>query len=249
MQIWPAIDIRDGKCVRLTQGDYAQMTIYGDNPADMAQQFVANGATGLHIVDLDAARDGTSFNREAIGMIAREVKVPCQLGGGIRSAEVIADYLDRGVQRLVVGTKALTDPDWLAEMSRRYPGQLLVAIDARQGRVTTNGWLKTSDTMATDLARQIAGHPLAGIVYTDISRDGMMSGPNFVAMQEMADTVDVPLIASGGVTTREDIHRLVAMGLDGCVVGKALYEGRLSLADAMLAATQSPVDPEPTSSG
>ncbi len=249
MQIWPAIDIRDGKCVRLTQGDYAQMTVYGDNPADMAQRFVSDGATGLHIVDLDAARDGTGLNRQAIGTIAHEIDVPCQLGGGIRSRDMISGYLEAGIQRLVVGTKALTDPQWLAEMSRLYPDRLLVAIDARQGRVTTNGWLKTSDTLAVDLARQINGHPLAGIIYTDISRDGMMGGPNFVAMQEMANTVNVPLIASGGVTTTGDISRLAAMGLAGCVIGKALYEGRLTLAEAIHAASRPNSNPEATRPG
>lgn len=249
MQIWPAIDIRDGKCVRLTQGDYAQMTVYGDSPADMAQRFVADGATGLHIVDLDAARDGTQGNREAIVGIAREVDVPCQLGGGIRSLEIISDYLETGIQRLVVGTRALTNPDWLAEMSCRFPGQLYVAIDARHGRVTTNGWLKTSDTMAVDLARQICDNPLAGIIYTDIARDGMMSGPNFAAMQEMAEAVGLPLAASGGVTTTDDISRLSAMGLTGCVIGKAIYEGRLTLSEAMQAAAAASPGPAPSRPG
>jgi phosphoribosylformimino-5-aminoimidazole carboxamide ribotide isomerase len=236
MLIWPAIDIRDGKCVRLTQGDYAQQTVYGDSPADMAGQFVSNGATGLHVVDLDAARDGTLHNKEAIATIAREVKVPLQLGGGIRSRAIIAEYFELGVDRLVVGTRAQKDPRWLAEMCRLYPGRLIVGIDARHGRVTTNGWLNTSDTMAVDLARQINDFALGGVIYTDILRDGMMAGPNFGAMQEMAGVVAFPLIASGGVTTVDDIRRLAELGLAGCVVGKALYEGRLTLADALEAA-------------
>jgi phosphoribosylformimino-5-aminoimidazole carboxamide ribotide isomerase len=213
----------------------------------MALRFVADGATGLHLVDLDAARFGTVANRAAIATIVQAVDVPCQLGGGIRSRETIADYLDLGVHRLVVGTKALTHPEWLEEMSHAWPGKLLVAIDARNGRVTTNGWLQTSDTMATDLARTIAGIPAAGIVYTDISRDGMMAGPNLAAMEEMSRAVDIPLIASGGVTTARDISRLSRMGVAGCVIGKALYEGRLTLAEAMRAAAVP--DPEPSSSG
>lgn len=233
MLIWPAIDIRDGKCVRLTQGDYAQQTVYGDSPADMAHQFVDQGATGLHVVDLDAARDGTLHNKDAIATIASAVSVPIQLGGGIRSRAIIAEYFDMGIQRLVVGTRAQKDPHWLSEMCDVYPGRLIVGIDARHGRVTTNGWLNTSDTMAVDLARRINDYSLAGVIYTDIARDGMMSGPNFDAMQEMASVVAVPLIASGGVTTTSDIRRLAKMGLAGCVVGKALYENRLTLAQAM----------------
>lgn len=236
MKIWPAIDIRGGQCVRLVQGDYAQETVYGSNPADMAIRFVSDGATGLHIVDLDGARDGNTPNERQIEGIVREVSVPCQLGGGIRNEDTIRKYLEVGISRLLVGTKALTDTEWLAEMCRKYPGKLLVAIDARDGRVSTEGWKKTSDTIAVDLARQISRNPIAGIVYTDIAKDGMLSGPNFDAMKEMADTVDIPIIASGGVTTVEDISRLATVGVEGCVIGRALYEGHLTLQDALAAA-------------
>ncbi len=247
MLIWPAIDIRDGKCVRLTQGDFAQETVYGDSPSDMAHRFVSDGATGLHIIDLDAARYGTIANQEVIATIAREVDVPCQVGGGVRSRETIAGYLEAGIHRLVVGTKALTHPKWLAEMCQAFPEHLLVAIDARHGRVTTNGWLKTSDTMAVDLGKKLSSIPVAGIVYTDISRDGMMGGPNLAAMREMACSVAVPLIASGGVTTPRDISRLAGMGLAGCVIGKALYEDRLTLDQAIQAAAKpDPVDTQVT---
>ncbi len=251
MLIWPAIDIREGKCVRLTQGDFAQQTVYGDSPADMARLFVEQGATGIHVVDLDAARHGQVHNREAVALIAREVKVPVQLGGGIRTRDTIADYLDLGVSRLVVGTRAQKDPDWLAEMCQLFPGRLLVGIDARHGRVTTDGWLNTSDMMAVDLARQLGNCGVAGVIYTDIARDGMMSGPNFVAMREMAGVVQGPLIASGGVTTVEDITRLAAIGLAGCVIGKAIYEGRLTLAEAMKAASgsHSAMAPPPVPNG
>ncbi len=236
MQIWPAIDIRGGKCVRLTQGDYQRETVYGTSPADMAHRWVADGATGLHIVDLDAARDGTSDNREAIASIIEEVSVPCQLGGGIRDRETIGNFVELGLERLVIGTKALTDPEWLAEMCEAYPNRLLVAIDAREGHVTTDGWQKISDVSATELAQQISSKQLAGIIYTDIAKDGMMSGPNFEAMREMADAVSVPLICSGGVTTVDDVSRLAQLGLSGCVIGRALYEGRLTLHEALAAA-------------
>ncbi len=235
MQILPAIDIRGGKCVRLAQGDYRRETVYGANPADMAHRWVADGATGLHLVDLDGARDGSISNRDAIARIIEEVSVPCQLGGGIRDLETIADYLKLGVSKLVVGTKALTDPEWLAAMSEAYPQQLLVSIDARDGLVSTDGWQNISDVGATQLARQISSHKLAGMIYTDISKDGMLSGPNFDAIREMAQAVDLPLIGSGGVTTTDDVVKLAQLGLAGCVIGRALYEGRLTLQEAMAA--------------
>lgn len=236
MQIWPAIDIRGGSCVRLVQGDYQQETVYGSNPADMALRFVADGATGLHIVDLDGARDGNNPNQHQIAAICKEVSVPCQLGGGIRNEETIKTYLDLGITRLLVGTKALTDTDWFTGMCRKYPQKLLVAIDARDGRVSTDGWKKTSDTKAVNLARQMSQNPIAGIVYTDIAKDGMLSGPNVDAMEEMVKAVTVPVIASGGVTTVEDISRLAVVGVEGCVIGRALYEGHLTLQDALTAA-------------
>ncbi len=235
MQILPAIDIRGGKCVRLAQGDYRRETVYGANPADMAHRWVADGATGLHLVDLDGARDGSISNRDAIARIIEEVSVPCQLGGGIRDLETIADYLKLGVSKLVVGTKALTDPEWLAAMSEAYPQQLLVSIDARDGLVSTDGWQNISDVGATQLARQISSNKLAGMIYTDISKDGMLSGPNFDAIREMVQAVDMPLIGSGGVTTTDDVVKLAQLGLAGCVIGRALYEGRLTLQEAMAA--------------
>ncbi len=236
MQIWPAIDIRGGRCVRLVQGDYDQETVYGFNPADMAVRFQADGATGLHLVDLDGARDGDNPNQKQIAEVVNEVNVPCQLGGGIRSEGTIRDYLELGLARLIVGTKALTDAAWLAEMCRKYPDKLLVAIDARDGRVSTDGWKKTSETNAVDLAQQISANAIAGIIYTDIAKDGMLGGPNITAMREMVSAVDVPVIASGGVTTVEDVANLTTVGVEGCVVGRALYEGHLTLQDAMVAA-------------
>ena len=236
MQIWPAIDIRGGRCVRLVQGDYDQETVYGFNPADMAVRFQADGATGLHLVDLDGARDGDNPNQKQIAEVVNEVNVPCQLGGGIRNEKTIREYLDLGLSRLIVGTKALTDAAWLVEMCGKYPGKLLVAIDARDGRVSTDGWKKTSETNAVDLAQKISANAIAGIIYTDIAKDGMLGGPNITAMQEMVAAVDVPVIASGGVTTAEDVARLTTVGVEGCVVGRALYEGHLTLQNAMVAA-------------
>lgn len=236
MQIWPAIDIRGGRCVRLVQGDYDQETVYGFNPADMAVRFQSDGATGLHLVDLDGARDGDNPNKKQIAEVVSEVDVPCQLGGGIRSEQTIRDYLDLGVTRLIVGTKALTDPAWFSQMCGKYPDRLLIAIDARDGKVSTEGWKKTSATNAVELAQQISTNPIAGVIYTDIAKDGMLGGPNFGAMREMVQAVDVPVIASGGVTTVEDVSKLTTVGVEGCIVGRALYEGHLTLQAAMLAA-------------
>ncbi len=236
MQIWPAIDIRNGKCVRLRQGDYQQETVYGSSPADMADRWVTEGACGLHIVDLDGARDGISQNHDAISEIARQINVPIQVGGGIRSAETMDRYHDMGIKRWVLGTRALQDPQWVREMIVRFPDQIVIGIDALDGYAVTDGWLKKTQIPAVEFAKQISTQPIAGIIYTDISKDGMLSGPNLEAMGQMQQTVDVPVIASGGVTTADDIARLAALGLAGCIVGRALYEGRLTLAQAIDAA-------------
>ena len=244
MRIWPAIDIRGGKCVRLTQGDYQKETIYGDNPADMAHRWIAEGATGLHIVDLDGARDGLnpggrSPNRDAIARITKEVSVDIQLGGGIRDEATIEEYLELGIKRLVIGTSALMDPEWSARMIAQFPGNLIIGIDARQGRVATDGWLKTSKTTAIEHAQHFAEQEIAGIVYTDISKDGMLAGPNFSEMKSMTQAVDTPIIASGGITTPEDIVQLAQLNLDGAIIGRTLYEGCLSLRQAIEAAKTS----------
>lgn len=236
MRVWPAIDLRGGKCVRLKQGDYQRETVYGDDPAAMARQWVGQGARCLHLVDLDGARDGSTANYEAVRQIVTAIDVPCELGGGIREEETIANYLKLGLTRLVVGTRALKEPDWFRRMCRRFPKQLALGIDAKGGLVATDGWLNTSTTSAIEMARQFAAEPLAAIIYTDISRDGMLQGPNLAAMAEMDAAVDVPVIASGGVTTAADVRELAQIGLDGCIIGRALYEGTLTLADALAAA-------------
>jgi phosphoribosylformimino-5-aminoimidazole carboxamide ribotide isomerase len=237
MEIWPAIDLRAGNCVRLLQGDYGRETVFGRDPAAMARRWVADGAKCLHLVDLDGARDGRSVNRDAIAAIVAAVKVPCELGGGIRDEETIRQLIELGLTRLVIGTKALKDPAWFREMCRKFPGRLAVGVDARDGRVATDGWLATSEVSATELAREISREPIAAIIYTDIARDGMMAGPNFSAMDEMNRAVEVPVVASGGVTTADDVRRLAELGLGGCIIGRTLYEGKLTLSAALAAAS------------
>lgn len=233
MQIYPAIDLRDGKCVRLKQGDYAQETVFGADPAAMAQRWVADGATYLHLVDLDGAKDGRPVNIRAIRAICKAVNVPCQLGGGLRSEDDIKDALSLGVARVIVGTKALQSPKWLAQMTQQFPGRIVLGIDAKDGKVATKGWLDVSEMGALELARQCARPLLSAIIYTDISRDGMMQGANVQAMSEMAAAVPLPVIASGGVTTMEDVKKLQDAGMAGCIIGRALYEGQLNLREVV----------------
>ena len=233
MEIWPAIDLRGGKCVRLRQGDYAQETVFGDDPAAIARQWFDQGGQYLHLVDLDAAKDGSSANLASVRAIVEAIDIPCELGGGVRSREKIAELLEIGLARLVVGTKALKEPDWFRQVCREFPKRLVLGIDARDGMVATDGWLETSETSAIDLARQFEGEPIAAIVYTDIATDGMMAGPNVEAMAEMQRSVDAPVIASGGVTTIDDVQRLNEAGMAGCIIGRALYEGTIELERAL----------------
>ena len=236
MQVWPAIDLRGGNCVRLRQGDYERETVFGRDPAAMARRWVTDGATCLHLVDLDGARDGQSVNHDALEAILAAVDVPCELGGGIRDEETIDRMLSLGLSRLVIGTKALKDPDWFREMCRKFPERLAVGIDAKDGFVATDGWLEVSRVAAVELAASLVDEPIAAIIYTDIAKDGMMAGPNVDAMSEMKNAVDVPVIASGGVTSAEDVERLARTGVAGCIIGRSLYEGTLTLADALAAA-------------
>lgn len=235
-RVWPAIDLRGGKCVRLRQGDYERETVFGDDPVAMAQRWVDEGARCLHLVDLDGARDGQMANLDAIRAITSSIRIPCQLGGGIRDEKSIARLLDMGLTRLVIGTRALREPDWLREMSHKFPNQLALGLDARDGKVATDGWLRVSEVSAAALARQFDDEPLSAIIYTDIARDGMLEGPNFGAIEELKKSVTLPVVASGGVTAASDVARLAGIGVDGCIVGRSLYEGTLSLADALRAA-------------
>jgi phosphoribosylformimino-5-aminoimidazole carboxamide ribotide isomerase len=229
VQILPAIDLRGGRCVRLRQGDYNQETVFGDDPAAMSRRWVEAGATWLHLVDLDGAKEGRPVNGESVRRIVDASGVPCQLGGGLRSEDHIVEALSWGVQRVILGTRALKDPLWLKRVSIRFPQQIVLGIDAKQGLVATDGWLEVSAVSAVELAKQVAVWPLAAIVYTDISKDGMLEGPNFEGLAEMVEAVQLPIIASGGVTTMEDVHRLAELKLAGCIVGRALYEGRIDL--------------------
>ena len=236
MLIFPAIDLRGGRCVRLRQGDYNQETVFGGDPADMARRWVEQGATYLHLVDLDGARQGHPVNGPSVQAIVLAAQVPSQLGGGLRNEDHVEQALGWGVSRVILGTRALRDPAWLEGLCGRYPNRIVLGIDARDGLVATEGWLEVSQKPALDFARQCAGWPLAALVYTDISRDGMLEGPNLSALAEMARAVPIPVMASGGVTTVDDVRRLAQLGLAGCIIGRALYEGRLDLREAMAAA-------------
>ena len=237
MQIYPAIDLRGGRCVRLRQGDFDRETDFGGDPAETALRWVRQGATFLHLVDLDGARQGRPVNGASVRQIIAAAKVPCQLGGGLREEAHVEAALSLGVTRVILGTKALQDPAWCEAMCRKFPGRVVLGLDARDGRVATEGWLHTSDQSAVDVARRCANWPLAALVYTDISKDGMLAGPAVEATAELAAAVPVPVIASGGVTTVDDVSRLAGRGIAGCIIGRALYEGRIDLRAALAAAT------------
>lgn len=233
MQIWPAIDLLGGKCVRLQQGDYGRETVFSDDPVAQALHFQTAGAKHLHLVDLDGARDGRPTNREVIRRIVDAVDMQCELGGGVRSREIIDDLLALGLDRLVLGTAALKNPTWFREMCAAYPDKLVLGIDARDGYVATDGWLEVSSVQATELADQFLDLPLAAIVYTDIATDGMMQGPNVAEMARMQEHVPCQVVASGGVTTIGDVIELASVGMGGAIIGRALYEGTIDLAEAI----------------
>ncbi|MEN0109170.1 MAG: 1-(5-phosphoribosyl)-5-[(5-phosphoribosylamino)methylideneamino]imidazole-4-carboxamide isomerase [Planctomycetota bacterium] len=239
MEIWPAIDVRGGNCVRLRQGDYAQETVFHSEPAAVARQFADAGARCLHVVDLDGAREGAPVNLPAVQEILdalRGLEPPfrVELGGGVRDEQAIEELLGFGLDRLVVGTSAIKRTDWFEGIVDRFPGRLVLGIDARDGLVATDGWLETSQTSAVELARRFFAKPLAAIVYTDIATDGMMAGPNVDAMAEMQRAIgDLPVVASGGVTTIDDVRRLKDAGLAAAIIGRALYEGTIDLAEAV----------------
>ncbi|QDU88066.1 1-(5-phosphoribosyl)-5-[(5-phosphoribosylamino)methylideneamino] imidazole-4-carboxamide isomerase [Pirellulimonas nuda] len=236
MEIWPAIDLRGGKCVRLLQGDYSQETVFDSDPVAVARRFQAQGARHLHLVDLDGAREGLTVNLPAIQEILSAVDMQVELGGGVRDEQSITELLGFGVARLVVGTSALKQREWFREVVRKFPNRLVLGLDARNGLVATDGWMETSTTSAVELALEFNDEPLAAIVYTDIATDGMMSGPNVEAMAEMQRAVRVPIVASGGVTTIDDVRALSRVGMSGAIIGRALYEGTIAIPDALVAA-------------
>ena len=236
LQIWPAIDLCGGRCVRLIQGDYQQETVYGQDPVAMAHRWESEGADFLHIVDLDAARSGEPLNRTAIQSIASATQLTLQVGGGIRDEAGIKTLIEAGVSRLVVGTQAIKKPDWFRTMCEKYPNKLVLGVDARNGFVATDGWLDVSQVTAGTIVTDFREVPLAAIVFTDIATDGMLSGPNIESLKKLREFVTAPLIASGGIHSVEDIRNLARVPVDGCIVGKAFYEGHLSLKDALAAA-------------
>ncbi|MBP1948518.1 1-(5-phosphoribosyl)-5-[(5-phosphoribosylamino)methylideneamino]imidazole-4-carboxamide isomerase [Virgibacillus litoralis] len=228
MILFPAIDIRNGKCVRLIQGDYNQEKIYHDSPVEAAKQWQDKQATYLHIVDLDGAKTGESSNIDSIKAIAQQTTIPIQVGGGIRSSHKIKDYLEAGVERVIVGTAAINDKEFLQQSIRDHGDQIAVSIDARNGYVATDGWTETSSVKATDLVKELEQLGVKTIIYTDILKDGMLKGPNFAELQQLKDTTSINLIASGGVSTKQDIDRLKSMNLYGAIIGKALYDGTVT---------------------
>jgi len=237
MLLIPAIDLKEGACVRLRQGRMEDSTVFSKDPVAMAAHWKEQGGRRLHIVDLDGAFAGEPKNAALIGaMVAAMGDIPVQVGGGIRSAEIIGAYLDVGVSAVIVGTKAIEDPEFLATMAHKYPGQVILGLDARGGVAATQGWDKDSGVQALDLARQAGELPIAGIVYTDIDRDGMMEGLNVTATLEIAQAANMPVIASGGVTNMQDLHVLKAAFSEqpelllGAITGRAIYEGTLDVA-------------------
>ena len=243
MQVIPAIDLRGGRCVRLVQGDYDRETVFGEDPAAMAVHWASEGAARLHLVDLDGAKFGRPSNVESVREILARVDIPCQLGGGVRDEETLETWLAAGVDRVIVGTQALKDPDWFGRMAERHPGKLILGLDAKAGRVATGGWLDVSTTEASALAQQFDGLPLAAIIYTDIARDGMLEGPNLEANEALARSVTTPVIASGGVSTLDDLDHLARLPIAGCIVGRALYDGRFRLDEARKRAGDEPETP------
>lgn len=239
MQVLPAIDLRGGKCVRLRQGDYQQETVFSEDPSGMARHWAREGAAWLHVVDLDGAREGRVVNVATIEAIVRAVSLSCELGGGLREEAAIAWALGLGVRRVVLGSRALREADWLRAMCERFPGRLALGLDARDGKIAVEGWQQTLEARAVELARRVDDLPLAAMIYTDVGRDGMLAGPNLAGIAELVKSVRTPVIASGGITTADDIRRLAALGVSGCIIGRALYEGKLSLRQALDAAGSS----------
>lgn len=240
MQVIPAIDFKDGKVVNLKQGQLEQTTTYSDDPVGMADRWVAEGCERLHLVDLDGAFEGKPVNAEAIGRIAsNHPNLTIQLGGGIRSPEIIEAYLEAGVTYLIIGTRAVQEPEFVGEMCRRFPGHIIVGLDGLHGMLAINGWKEVTDISVKSLAMMFEADGIEGIVYTDIGKDGMMGGVNLHATKDLAESVNVPIIASGGVTDIKDIEALLEVGerihggVTGVITGRAIYEGTLDLAEAI----------------
>lgn len=235
MRIYPAIDIKDGKCVRLYKGQFSDMTVYGDSPADMAKKWEALGGEYIHVVDLDGALRGHGVNAEKIREICNSVKVPVQTGGGIRTMEDIRSKLECGIDRVIIGTRAVSDSEFVKRAVDKYGEKIVIGIDAKDGMVAVEGWEKTSDFTAVEFAEKMVSIGVKTIVYTDIATDGTLAGPNVSAMAEMVRAVRADIIASGGVGSLEHIKALVPTGVEGVIVGKALYTDKVNLTEAVKA--------------
>ena len=236
MYIIPAIDLRDGKCVRLIQGQYDRQINYRDNPVEQAREFSSDGAKWLHIVDLDGAKLGKPVNTDTISAIAALGILNIEVGGGLRDEASIKQLLDIGVNRVIIGTKAVQDFEWFSEMAQKFSGKIVLGLDAKGSKVATHGWTQDSSQTILEFAAEAAKLPLAAIIYTDIAKDGMMSGPNFERTKSLVEAVDVPVVASGGVNTVEDIRKLTEFSPEAAIIGRSLYEGTLKLTDAIEAA-------------
>jgi phosphoribosylformimino-5-aminoimidazole carboxamide ribotide isomerase len=234
--IYPAIDMRGGKCVRLLQGDYNKETVYGDSPFEMAKLFAEQGAEWIHMVDLDGAKEGKRINDRFVLEVAKSLNVKVQIGGGIRTEEDVAYYLENGVDRVILGSAAISNPPFVKEMLAKYGSQIAIGIDAKDGFVATEGWLNTSTIKATELGKELAAVGAETFIFTDIATDGMLSGPNVQAVAEMARVTGKNVIASGGVSSLEDLQRLkkfAEAGVIGAIVGKALYTKQFTVAEAL----------------
>jgi phosphoribosylformimino-5-aminoimidazole carboxamide ribotide isomerase len=231
MYVIPAVDIKGGRCVRLLQGRADRETVFGDDPAAMARRWADGGAPYLHVVDLDGAFEGRPRNMGAVRAMAAGLQIPWDFGGGVRTAEAAGELLDLGADRVVVGTRAVEDPDWFAELVSAHPGRVAAGVDARDGRVAVRGWTDVSETEATELARRLSALDIACVIYTDIARDGMVTGPNVEATRRMVEASRVPVVASGGVSGSEDLEELEKTGCQAVIVGRALYDGAVRLGD------------------
>jgi phosphoribosylformimino-5-aminoimidazole carboxamide ribotide isomerase len=241
-QVVPSIDLRAGKVVRLQQGDYNRQIDYELDPIQTACSFEQAGAQWMHIVDLDGAKNGAVVQADLIGRIIASCRIRVQVGGGVRSTDDVRRLLDAGAHRVVIGTRAIEMWPWFESLAAdpQFEDRLVLALDARDGKVATRGWTQTSDRLAVDIAREVSGWKLGGILYTDVSRDGMLQGPNLAATRALAEAGDVPVIASGGVGNLEHIRTLLALPIWGVIVGRSLHEGRLDLREALAAARQGP---------
>ena len=238
MYIIPAIDLRDGKCVRLIQGEYHRQITYHNDPIEQARRFSAAGAEWLHIVDLDGAKVGRPVNTQTVSAIAALGLLKIEVGGGLRDESSIEQLLETGVERVIIGTKAVSDFEWFGRAAEKFSGRLVLGLDARGSKVATHGWTQDSPRGLLEFAAEAAKLPLAAIIYTDIAKDGMMAGPNFERTKALVDAIELPIVASGGVREVSDVTELAQLSVEAAIIGRALYEGTLELSDAIEAARE-----------